>query len=123
MQCLVLMKAERVEELQRWIERLNLYGRDDYLQDYIDKRAKILTAFVNKLIKSKRYDKDAKTTELLQCTLRVFDAEKALAKAIVGSRRHVAAFAELIAPTVVRFPLQCQRPVFDSVRARAGVSD
>ena len=113
---LMLMRPKRIEELQHWIERLNAYGRDDYMPDYVEKRAKLLTDFMKKLIKLKRYEKDAKTVSLLSVVLDVLAAEKALARDIVGERRHVLAFGELIVPAL-DYLLDTMRNKIDSARS------
>jgi exocyst complex protein 7 len=97
---IVLMKQERIVELQRWIERLTAFGRDDYLRDYVDKRGKFLAEFLKKLIKLNRYDKDAKTIALLDVVLDVLDAEKDLAREVLGARKYSETFGELLTPGI-----------------------
>jgi hypothetical protein len=80
---IVLMKQSRIDELRLWIERLDNYKRLDYMADYVDKRSKVLADFMKKLIKNKRYDKEAHdketiTKQLLEVLMRVLAAERAL---------------------------------------------
>jgi len=97
---LVLMRRERIDELKRWIERLTAFGRDDYVADYVDKRGKFIAEFLKKLVKLNRYDKDAKTISLLDVVIDVLDAEKELAREIVGARKYSEAFGELLTPGI-----------------------